>query len=83
MSRKELEEHIHRAKSTLRGQADLVFLSLLQYYYSMWILGENNVANAKKEECGGALDARELYPELEVKTFREVVPALYAPFRTQ
>lgn len=60
-----------------------MLLTLLQYYYNMWILGENTVDNAKKEECGGGLDARALYPDLKVKTLREVAPAVYAPFKMQ
>lgn len=56
-------------------------ITLWQYHKSMWILGENTVENAKKEEFGGALDARELYPDLKVKTLREVAPAYYAPYK--
>ena len=43
----------------------------LEYAYSLWIRGDNTVENAKKLEYGGALDARELYPELgkELRSF--------------
>lgn len=54
---------------------------VLQYHKGMWILGENTVENAKKEEFGGALDARALYPDLTVKTMKEVAPAYYAPYK--
>lgn len=56
-------------------------ITLWQYHKNMWVLGENTVENAKKEEFGGALDARELYPDLKVKTLREVAPAYYAPYK--
>ncbi|EJD05566.1 NAD-binding protein [Fomitiporia mediterranea MF3/22] len=37
---------------------------ILGYADSVWIRGDNTIENAKKEEYGGALDARELYPDL-------------------
>lgn len=58
-------------------------LPLVEYHYNMWVLGENTVESAKKEECGGALDAQELYPDLKVKTLREIAPAYYGPFKSQ
>lgn len=56
-------------------------IALWQYHKIMWVLGENTVENAKKEEFGGALDAKELYPDLTPKTLREVAPAYYAPYK--
>ena len=37
---------------------------IAQHLYAMFIRGDNVVENAKKEEYGGALDARELYPDI-------------------
>ncbi|TDL19861.1 NAD(P)-binding protein [Rickenella mellea] len=35
------------------------------YEYSFWVRGDNVVENAKKPEYGGALDARELYHDIQ------------------
>jgi len=48
-----------------------------EYLLSIYIRGDNTVENAKKAEYGGALDARELYPNLKVTTIEEVAKALY------
>lgn len=51
----------------------------VEYAYSIWVRGDNTVENAKKEEYGAALDARELYPgiEKELKTVEEFAKELY------
>jgi len=49
--------------------------SFNQYQYSMYILGENTLENAK---ALGALDARELYPELVPQTLEDFAKGFYA-----
>ncbi|KAL5521733.1 hypothetical protein ACEPAF_2481 [Sanghuangporus sanghuang] len=51
-----------------------------EYVYSLWVLGDNTVENAKKEEYGGALDARELYPDIgkELKTIEDFAKEFYS-----
>jgi len=48
-----------------------------EYLLSLYIRGDNTMENAKKPEYGGALDARELYPNLKIMTIKEVAKALY------
>ncbi|KAL5534779.1 hypothetical protein ACEPAG_1243 [Sanghuangporus baumii] len=50
------------------------------YVYILWIRGDNTVENAKKEEYGGALDAKELYPDLgeELKALEDYAKELLA-----
>ncbi|THH04407.1 hypothetical protein EW145_g5541 [Phellinidium pouzarii] len=50
----------------------------IEYMYSIWVLGENTVENAKKEEIGRALDARQLYPDLKPRTLEEVAVEVYS-----
>ncbi|KAH8116629.1 NAD-binding protein [Phellopilus nigrolimitatus] len=49
-----------------------------QYHHSLWIRGDNTVENAKKEEYGGALDAKELYPDLKLISFEQSVKDFYS-----
>jgi len=49
-----------------------------EYYYSMFIRGDNTIANAKKPEYGNALDARELYPNLKVSSAEDFTRQLYS-----
>ncbi|KAL5527984.1 hypothetical protein ACEPAG_6785 [Sanghuangporus baumii] len=53
---------------------------LFEYQYSVWIRGDNTVENAKKEEYGGALDARELYPDIgkELRTMENFAKEFYS-----
>ena len=51
------------------------------YWYSLWVRGDNTVENAKKGEYGAsALDARELYPDLgkELRSLEEYARELYS-----
>lgn len=50
-------------------------LTGVEYQYSMHILGENNLETAKRL---GALDARELYPDIPVASFEEFAKSYYA-----
>ncbi|KAL5476930.1 hypothetical protein ACEPAI_3116 [Sanghuangporus weigelae] len=51
-----------------------------EYVYSLWVRGDNTVENAKKKEYGGALDARELYPDIgeELKTIEDFAKEFYS-----
>ncbi|OCB85052.1 NAD-binding protein [Sanghuangporus baumii] len=53
---------------------------LFGYEYSIWIRGDNTVENAKKKEYGGALDARELYPDIgkELRTMEDFAKECYS-----
>jgi hypothetical protein len=50
-------------------------LAYAEYRQSMHFRGDNTLANAKKM---GALDARELYPNVKTKTLREYAKGFYA-----
>ncbi|EIN05580.1 NAD(P)-binding protein [Punctularia strigosozonata HHB-11173 SS5] len=71
---KEAKEKIAADPSAAGFEAN-VNLSQSEYQYSMHIRGDNTVANAK---AAGALDARELYPDVEVTSFEEFVKQFYA-----
>lgn len=49
-----------------------------EYQYSIHILGENNLENAKRL---GALDAQELYPDIPVTSFEEFTKTYYTTER--
>ncbi|THG97682.1 hypothetical protein EW145_g7565 [Phellinidium pouzarii] len=51
--------------------------AMAEYKYSGWVRGDNTIENAKKEKYGGALDARELYPDLKVRTLEEFANEYY------
>ena len=46
----------------------------LEYLYSIYVRGDNTVENAKRL---GALDARELYPDIKPASLEEHAKALY------
>ncbi len=71
---KGVEEVMEEIKSTANGSYAQVGAD---YLLSLFIRGDNTVENAKKAEYGGALDARELYPDLKVTTVEEVAKAMY------
>ena len=48
------------------------------YLYSVWYRGDNTVENAKKPEFGNALDAKELYPDLKLRTIRDFLKEKYS-----
>lgn len=50
----------------------------MEYMLSVYVRGDNTVQNAVKPEYGGALDGRELYPDLKVKSFREFAKWWYS-----
>ncbi|THV02728.1 hypothetical protein K435DRAFT_852578 [Dendrothele bispora CBS 962.96] len=52
-------------------------LAYWDYYHSMWILGENTSEMAKLLEYGGALDARELYPVMKVRSLEDYAIEFY------
>ena len=65
LSNEELECHIQSAEGFM------VFM--YEYQRSLWIRGDNTIANAKRPEYGGALDARELYPNFEPIKLEQVM----------
>lgn len=52
--------------------------SYFQYLYSLFVQGDNTVENAKKEEYGAALDARELYPDLKASSLEAYAKEYYS-----
>ncbi|KAI5118180.1 hypothetical protein M0805_008421 [Coniferiporia weirii] len=60
-----------------KGEEDALGVLFAEYMLSIWVRGDNTIENAKKEEFGGALDARELYPDLKVRTLEEGAKELY------
>ncbi|TDL19859.1 NAD-binding protein [Rickenella mellea] len=49
-----------------------------EYIYSFWVRGDNVISNAKKLEYGGALDARELYPDIKPRTLIDYARSFYS-----
>ena len=74
MSREEVETRNAEAKEA----NDWLGKAAMQYALNIWIRGDNTIENAKKEEYGFALDARELYPEIKPKQLEECARELYA-----
>ncbi|KAI5118178.1 hypothetical protein M0805_008419 [Coniferiporia weirii] len=62
---------------TTKRKEDVFGVLFAEYMLSIWVRGDNTIENAKKEEFGGALDARELYPNLKVRTLEEGAKELY------
>ena len=52
--------------------------SYFQYFYSLFVRGDNTIQNAKREEYGSALDAKELYPDLEPRSLEDFANDFYA-----
>jgi uncharacterized protein YbjT (DUF2867 family) len=52
-----------------------------EYMRSMWLLGENTTERAKTAEYGSALDARELYPDVPVRSLEEYAREHYADLK--
>jgi len=77
VSKEELFQYIQEGKEeyprTKTTSAAIKWISN-QYQYSMHILGENSLKNAK---AMGALDARELYPDLKTITLEEYAKEFY------
>ena len=51
--------------------------AIWDYVLSIWFRGDNTMENAKREEYGSALDARELYPDVKVKKLEEYAKEFY------
>lgn len=49
-----------------------------QYVHSLFVRGDNTIENAKKEEYGAALDARELYPDLKPRSLEAFAKEYYS-----
>lgn len=52
--------------------------SYFQYFYSLFVRGDNTVEKAKKEEFGSALDARELCPDLKPRSLEAFAREYYS-----
>ncbi|KAL5498554.1 hypothetical protein ACEPAH_1908 [Sanghuangporus vaninii] len=74
-------EHISadEMEKILKDGSDLERI-VFGYEYSIWVRGDNTVENAKKKEYGGALDARELYPDIgkELRTVEDFAKEYYS-----
>ncbi|EIN04063.1 NAD(P)-binding protein [Punctularia strigosozonata HHB-11173 SS5] len=71
VSADELLQRATEFRAKYRENPDLTSLyglAVAEYAYSIHIRGDNNIATAK---AAGALDARELYPDIRVSTFEE------------
>ena len=73
ISSEELEKRIKSAEGLL--------VYALQYMQSLWIRGDNTVANAKRPEYGGALDAQELYPDYTPRKLDQLMDEFAARVR--
>ncbi|TDL23570.1 NAD-P-binding protein [Rickenella mellea] len=51
---------------------------MIEYEYSVWVRGDNVIEKAKTPEYGGALDARELYPDIKPRTLTDYAQSFYA-----
>ncbi|THG94215.1 hypothetical protein EW145_g8186, partial [Phellinidium pouzarii] len=69
VSKEETVEQLETAQGLVR--------MMLEYKHSGWIRGDNTIENAKKEEYGSALDARELYPDLITRTLEAYAKEFY------
>lgn len=49
-----------------------------QLFNSLFVRGDNTIENAKKEEYGSALDARELYPDLKPRSLEAFSEEFYS-----
>lgn len=58
---------------------DIIKALMMETNHSLWIRGDNVVEKAKTKEYGGALDARELYPDLgkELKSLEDYAKDFY------
>ncbi|KAL5514250.1 hypothetical protein ACEPAG_2338 [Sanghuangporus baumii] len=68
----------------LKGVSNMEIIDMeriaVEYLYSVWVRGDNTVENAKKAKYGGALDARELYPDMgkELRTMEDFAKEFYS-----
>ncbi|KAH8116637.1 NAD-binding protein [Phellopilus nigrolimitatus] len=73
-------ETVHISEEDLLARArdaEGIMKPIMEYAVSVFIRGDNIVENAKKEEYGGALDARELYPDLKLRSVEDYAKELY------
>ncbi|TRM70568.1 hypothetical protein BD626DRAFT_390725 [Schizophyllum amplum] len=68
----ELMKQLEAARAAPPEQ--IVMRYIAEYRYSMYIRGDNTVAKAK---AAGALDFKELYPDVKAPTFEEFMDAFY------
>lgn len=60
------------------AKGDHVSQSLAGYLRSIFVRGDNTLENAKKDEYGGALEGRKLYPDLKLRTLEDYAKEFYA-----
>jgi len=65
VSAEELEARLQSAEGLL--------VYVYEYQRSLWVRGDNTIANAKKAEYGGALDVKELYPDYKPRTLEQII----------
>lgn len=61
-----------------KDESEGVMKIFWEYLYSVFVRGDNTIENAKKEEYGGALDAKELYPDIKLISFAEYAKEFYS-----
>ena len=80
VSADELEQRLHNTDGAvtskhehMRSDADGMMAFVYEYIRSPWIRGYNTIANATRPDYGGALDARELYPDIKSRGWEQVM----------
>ena len=66
-------EYLTKLAKDSNGLQQIVF----QYLHSLYVRGDNTAENAKKEEYGSALDAKELYPDIVVTSLEAYAAEYY------
>lgn len=79
ISHEQLQDQLHKAKTALEADpnniANRYGRYINDYNNSLFIRGDNTPARAKEL---GALDARELYPDLRVQSLHDYTKEFYA-----
>ena len=60
---------------------DGVMAFVYEYIRSLRIRGDNTIANARRPDYGGALDARELYPDIKLRILEQVMQEFAADLK--
>lgn len=72
------EDMIKRLEAANANDPMSVEAHIHAYTNSIWLRGDNTVESAKKPEYGSALVAKELYPDLQLRTVLDYVKEVYA-----
>ena len=65
VSSKELDQRIENSEVYIHYA--------LEFKRSMWVRGDNTIANAKRPEYGDALDVQELYPDFKPRKLESIM----------